>query len=129
MGGQLTLNWATGWQEVGQQQDPSVNTEPKSGLGSVGTEPRDWRGHWERVGLGWEPLSSRGLWAGGRLVGGTGPGVEARLGCLSPQEGAGHRPVVGHRAWAGMNSRPKAGWGHWLPRPQARTEAPDGPKD
>lgn len=36
----------------------------------LGTEPRDWRAHREWVGLGWEPLSSRGLWAGGRLVGG-----------------------------------------------------------
>lgn len=45
-----TLNWATRWQEVGQQQDSSVNTEPRRGLGNVGTGPGGWQGHQERAG-------------------------------------------------------------------------------
>lgn len=91
-------------------------------------------------GSGWagSHLAAEGL--GGKVMGGTGPGLEARLGCLSPQVGAGHQPVMGHLgrnachnvcrpAWVGMNSQSKAGWGYRLPGPQTRTEAPNSPKD
>lgn len=83
----MAQSWAIGWHEVGQQQDLGVNAEPKRRAGSAGTEPRGRRGLQEWVEQGWEALSSRGLWAGGRLVGGTGSQVEVRLGCFKTKGG------------------------------------------